>query len=69
MNMKRFKKGNASVFRERKDKWEIIRYYHNLQKQTNENYKRILKKDNGSTSLKVLAAPLTKRNTLPLFLP
>lgn len=69
MNMKRFKKGNVPVFRERKDKWEIIKYYYNLEKQTNKNYKRILKKDNGSTSLKVLAAPLTKRNTLPLFLP
>ena len=34
MNMKRFKKGNVLVFRERKDKWEIIKYYYNLEKQT-----------------------------------
>lgn len=68
MDMRRFKKGNVSVFRERKDKWEMIKYYYILEKQTNKSYKRILKKDNGSISLKVLAASLTKRNTLSLFL-
>lgn len=59
MNMKRFKKGNVVVFRERKDKWEMIKYSYNLEKQTKAT-KESLRKSNGSTSLKVLAAPLTK---------